>query len=202
MTDWKDIRQKAAIYEDDQIRIRLAEDRDCDAYFRIMGLVTADTDSVWRVLKRKENCILYAVADYRTDEMIGSCHARLLPGNNCEFGYEIDKQFQGRGFGTKAMGALISTFRDTPYELIARTRTDNFVSRHIITKLGGVFAGEEPSAYEIMRDRDPEFAERHNDALSANRTALYVFDPGNLYEAIDALEDAVDILNDSSDDWE
>ena len=77
------------------------------------------------------------------------------------------------------MSALLTAFRETPYKLIARVRADNSKSSHIICKLGGRRMCEEPSLYEIMKEKEPEIAEQFSDLFYHYKTVVYEFENEN-----------------------
>jgi len=93
-----------------------------------------------------------------TEKMIGYSGLRTLDGTP-ELVYTLGKQYWGQGLATEAAKATLRLgFDHLQFDrIVAITKLDNWVSRHILDKIGFCFQGEASyyghtaACYEIVR---------------------------------------------------
>lgn len=166
--------------EDGVIRLRPIDERDEKTFLFIMGNKPASVQKVlWKNALFAEDAVTFAVDDAKTDMMVGYVTVKYLPMmSSVELGYEIIGNLQGKGYGTRALKEVLKivALYFPEKKRIARVRADNFISSHIILKLGGVKTGEEPSYFEELIEKyGEEFWGKYEDQLDNVRIWVYEF---------------------------
>lgn len=77
-----------------------------------------------------------AIAD-TSGTLIGTFLYKTLNETDCEIGYSIGKDYQGRGYATEALHHMISFLQNLGYKhLFAATHPDNTASSKLLLKAG------------------------------------------------------------------
>ena len=112
----------------------------------------------WQATLADENEIDMVVFQEKDDAFVAICSFQLSHANHVELGYDVMKEYRGRGIGTKLLGDLTAlahmTFPDK--DALVRIRTNNIASQRVAEKCGGKFLKTEPTPEAVAMQRELE----------------------------------------------
>ena len=148
------------------VKLRNEESRRCWFYFQEQDILTEeaaiksveDNIELWSckldILKEEAG---FAISLKDSDKLIGFVGLGKIRCEHVEIGYEIGEQYQGRGYATEAVQAVMewgfNQLREIGEELkiVCKVEHDNIASRKVAEKAGMTFthAEQDVSVYEI-----------------------------------------------------
>ena len=145
----------------DGFRFRRVEPRDKDLFMAVRS-ETSDVsefyrrhpdyvDDSWDLILKDENELSMVVFQQPDNLFVGTCSFQGVQKENLELGYDIAKDLQGKGIGSKMVGALFKAAHKLfpEREIYVRIRKENAASRRVAEKNGAEF---------IRLDDPPEVA--------------------------------------------
>ncbi|MCD7763973.1 MAG: GNAT family N-acetyltransferase [Lachnospiraceae bacterium] len=144
--------------ENEQYALRFLQDSDKDDFMRtqiqnsnIPRAYEMDgfAEYVWKSTP-EDNEWIFCIIEKATDSYNGFCNLRYIDTLTPEIGINLPKEFQCMGIGYQALTLLMRTYqtvRCTNY-FIAKVRSDNTHSQHLMDKLHAVQTGREDSEFK------------------------------------------------------
>jgi len=144
------------ILETERLRLRQLGVEDASALFRIFSsedltryygrfplIEHAEAEEMierFRLLYEEQRGIRWGIEQKENMQLIGTVgfHAWAIPHNRAEIGYELDDEYQGKGYATEALTAAISyAFHDMGLNRIgALVYPENSASEKLLLRLG------------------------------------------------------------------
>ena len=132
------------------------------------------SDYNWNLILKDENEIGMVVFQQPDGLFVGTCSFQGVQKETLDLGYDIVKGLQGKGIGSKMVGALFKLahmyFPDR--EVFVRIRQDNSASRRVAEKNGAVFVkmDDPPEVDSLQKLLD------HNDDLTRAEEARAIIE--------------------------
>ncbi|MTT31412.1 GNAT family N-acetyltransferase [Terrilactibacillus sp. BCM23-1] len=107
-------------------------------------------------LSKKNKAIRYSIIELKSNKIVGSCGYNILDfeNTNTEIGYEIDKDYWGKGYAPEAITCLINyAFNELKLSRIeAKVEPENTNSIKVLKKLNFTYEGT-PKKVEKSKGR-------------------------------------------------
>ncbi|MCC8049315.1 MAG: GNAT family N-acetyltransferase [Clostridium sp.] len=93
---------------------------------------------------------MFCIIEKATNTYNGFCNLRYIDTSTPEIGINLPKEFQCKGIGYQALTLLMRTYQTVRYAdyFIAKVRSDNTHSQHLMDKLHAVQTGREDSEFK------------------------------------------------------
>ncbi len=144
--------------ENEKYALRFLQDSDKDDFMRtqiqnsnISRAYEMDgfAEYVWKTTP-EDNEWIFCIIEKATNTYNGFCNLRYIDTPTPEIGINLPKEFQCKGIGYQALTLLMRTYqtvRCADY-FIAKVRSDNTHSQHLMDKLHAVQTGREDSEFK------------------------------------------------------
>lgn len=140
-------------------------------------------DYNWDLILKDENEIGMMVFQQPDDLFMGTCSFQGVQRENLDLGYDIVKELQGKGIGSKMVGALFKLAHNhfPEREIFVRIRQENAASRRVAEKNGAVFFGldDPPEVASLQRllenNDDLAKAEKARSIIERSRNTVRVY---------------------------
>ena len=97
----------------------------------------------WKQILEDEKDLSMVVFSLPDNRFVGTCSFQGLQKDTLELGYDVVKEYRGKGIGTKMVRSLVALAHSVfpEREVFIRVRKDNTASCRVAEKCGGVFLG-------------------------------------------------------------
>ena len=140
-------------------------------------------DYNWDMILKDENELSMMVFQESDELFVATCSFQRLQESTLELGYDVVKEYRGRGIGSKIVSILIEIAHATflEREIFIKVRENNMASRRVAEKCGGVLIGfadapEVETLQNIIDKSDnPLNVAKANEIIEQGKNSVYVY---------------------------
>ncbi len=102
----------------------------------------------------EENSLVFCIIEKETGAYCGYCNLQDIHKSTPKIGINIAKESQGKGIAVQVLPLMMHTYAagNSVEHFVAKVRSDNTHSRHLMEKLGAVQTGQEDSEFKQAMD--------------------------------------------------
>lgn len=140
-------------------------------------------DYNWDMILKDENELHMMVFQESDELFVATCSFQRLQESTLELGYDVVKEYRGRGIGSKIVAALIEIAHATfpEREIYIKVRENNMSSRRVAEKCGGELVGfvdapEVETLQNIIDKSDnPSSITKAKEIIEQGKNSVYVY---------------------------